>query len=262
MEKRYTCKFCGRKRNQTELTKIQSDIFKKEVWICREHASKISDVTSIRETQKKPVFLEIFSGSKHISEYAESLGFEVHNIDFEKKYNPTICGDITKIKLGDLPPVVNVAWCSVPCYVYSVMSLAKHWEKISIGHRNYYYIPKSSDAIQALRILNKTLRIIAQLNPQYYFIENPRGALRHMPQMKLVPYRHTVSYADYGFDYYKPTDIWTNCESFKPKPITGCVGRKFSSSIVDLPGSYERSLIPPGLIEEVFNSFKNKFSGL
>ena len=162
----------------------------------------------------------------------------------------------------DLPQKVNVVWCSVPCSVYSILSIATHWEKICIGHRNYHYIPKTKEAIEAMRILNKTIRIIAKLNPQYYFIENPRGALRHFPQMKLVPYRHTVSYADYGFNYYKPTDIFTNCETFKPIPITGCMGKTFESSVRDLPGPYERSLIPPALIEEVFNSIKNQFSGL
>lgn len=65
--------------------------------------------------------------------------------------------------------------------------------------------------------------------------------------------------ATLGFDYYKPTDIWTNCKDFKPKQIRGCMGVEFENSVKDLPNAYERSLIPPGLICEVFDSFKNKF---
>jgi hypothetical protein len=257
--KRYHCAICNKKRNESELIKISSDFGKKEIWSCRVHTSNYKDVVSIRTPNKKPVFLELFSGSKHISNHAERLGFEVFNIDFERTYSPWLCSDILKVKESQLPQNVQVVWASIPCTVYSVLSLANHWDKLSIGHRNYFYVPKTNEAINALKILNKTLKIIASLNPVYYFIENPRGALRHFPQMKLIPYRRSVAYSDFGMDYYKPTDIFTNCKSFQPQKLRSCVGLKFSRTVKDLSSAYERSKVPGLLIEELFNSFKHQF---
>jgi site-specific DNA-cytosine methylase len=256
---RYTCTFCGKKRSVEKLVQIKSDISKKKTWICINEASNFTDIHTIRVNTEKPVFVELFSGSKHISNAAALRGFETISVDCVPKFKPTICKDIQNLKRGDLPGNVHVLWASVPCTTYSVLSLAHHWQTHSIGYRNYYYTPKTPEAVETLRILNKTCKLIAQINPIYYFIENPRGALRHMPQMRLIPYRRTVSYADYGFDYYKPTDIFTNCKDFKPKQITGCVGRTFDNSIKDMNGAYERSLVPGLLIDEIFNSFSGKF---
>jgi hypothetical protein len=110
------------------------------------------------------------------------------------------------------------------------------------------------------------------LNPDMvFFFENPRGNLRHMPWMKEFK-RHTVWYCTYGDNRAKPTDIWTNSETWIPRPMchnykydkegniinrhchhesarrgarTGTQGRK---------GSYERSMIPVPLCDEILGS--------
>lgn len=261
---RHTCKYCGKKRNADKLRKVREPVSRKESWICLNHeTSSLLDVSRIRDTPEKPLFVEMFAGSKHISQEAERRGFDTFTLDFNPKFNCDFSGDILNFHLNNFPLLSNRAvsavWASVPCTVYSTLSIASHWEKVSLGYRQYYYLPKTPQAQEALRILNKTVTLIKQLNPVYYFIENPRGALRHLPHIKLVPYRHTVSYADYGFEVYKPTDIFTNCPDFKPKQITTHVGKTFYKKIADLSGPYERSLIPPGLISEVFDSFTNKF---
>jgi hypothetical protein len=258
-EIRKVCTYCKKKRNISELINVEDKFFNKKSWICKNHTSILKDIGSIRTNNQKPLFVEFFSGSKHISNYAESLGFEVISVDNVEKFNPTFCVDIQKFKSSMIPRRVSVIWASIPCTTYSIMNISNMWNKISIGYRNYYYIPKNQKSIEALRILNKTLRLIAELNPVYYFIENPRGALRHFPQMKLIPYRKTVAYSDYGMDYYKPTDIFTNCVDFKPIEIKSCVGMEFENSVKNLKNAYERSLIPDLLIKEIFESFKDKF---
>ena len=55
--------------------------------------------------------------------------------------------------------------------------------------------------------------LIKELNPTYYFIENPRGGMRKMTWMQDLP-RYTVTYCKYGDTRMKPTDIWSN----HPKP--------------------------------------------
>lgn len=205
------------------------------------------DVFSQRTSEEKPVFVELFSGSGHIAAAASMRGFDTVTIDIEPRFNPDICIDITNLRRSQLPGKVDVIWASVPCTVYSILNLANHWEKICIGYRRYYYVPKTPEALGALRVLSATIRLIKKLRPIYYFIENPRGALRHMPQMAFVPHRRSVHYSDYGFDYPKPTDIFTNCPHFTPIEPKG---KALSSggTVAALSDAYQRSLVPPDLI--------------
>lgn len=252
--KRYYCSICGAKRIESKMTQITSKLSNKSQRVCITHVSKLKDIIDIRDTKEKPVFVEMFSGSGHISEIARSEGYQSITIDFESKFNPDICIDIQNLRRSFLPRSVDIVWASIPCTVYSILSLAHHWDKISIGYRQYYYIPKTKEAIGALRILNKTINLIKQMNPIYYFLENPRGALRHLSHMRFIPFRRTVSYSDYGFNVYKPTDIFTNCPYFKPKEITSAVGKEFKEQIIEIKNSYQRSLVPPDLIKELFKS--------
>jgi len=255
-QKRHTCTFCSAKRNEENMILYESKFLRKKGWICKFHTSDISDISDIRPNGEKPVFVELFSGSGHISQVARDWGYDTVTVDMNPKYKPDICVDILNLRATKLPKSVSAVWASIPCYVFTILAIAHNWEKINIGNRQYYYVPKNKKAIEALRIVNKTIDVIKKLNPVYWFIENPRGALRHMPQMRLAPYRRTVSYADYGFKIYKPTDIFTNCKEFRPKEIRGAVGRKFELKIEDLSNSYQRSLVPPDLIHELFYSIR------
>lgn len=246
---RKVCTHCKRKRSEKYLVQIRDKITGKTSWICASHTSKKLDISDIKLANKKPVFVELFSGSGTVSKVARSAGFESWTVDIEEKFKPDICIDILNLRRSHLPGSVDVVWCSLPCTVYSIMSLDKHWTKVNLGYRKYYYIPKSQDALDALKILQKTISLILKMKPLYYFIENPRGALRHFPHIQFIPYRHTVSYSDYGFDIYKPTDIFTNCGLFKPTKIRTAVNRKFRSSVLDMKTAYERAIVPPALIE-------------
>jgi hypothetical protein len=92
------------------------------------------------------------------------------------------------------------------------MVVSKNWTKNPDGT----YTPKRPETIQAMEIVKKTLAIIEELKPKYYFIENPRAMLRKQPFMSDIP-RKTVTYCKYGLPYQKATEIWTNCEKWVPK---------------------------------------------
>ena len=101
-----------------------------------------------------------------------------------------------------------------------------------------------------------------------FFIENPRGMLRKMPFMQEFK-RHTIWYCQYGDDRAKPTDVWTNSETWKPRKEckngnqnchhqraprgskTGTQGKK---------GSYDRSIIPSELCKEIMESTLKKYA--
>ena len=67
-------------------------------------------------------------------------------------------------------------------------------------------------------LVSKTIALILSIRPKYWFIENPRGMLRKQEIMKCLK-RKTVTYCQYGDFRMKPTDIWTNIKTWKPRKI-------------------------------------------
>lgn len=101
------------------------------------------------------------------------------------------------------------------------------------------------------------LKLIDDLQPKYYFIENPRGGLRKMDFMQELP-RYTVTYCQYGDTRMKPTDIWSNHPNpkFKPAckngaPCHEAAPRGSSTGTQGLKGSKARSVIPEALCRHI-----------
>ena len=95
------------------------------------------------------------------------------------------------------------------------------------------------------------------------------GMMRKMPVLKKFQYT-TVMYCRYGDTRMKPTDIWSNHihglfneNGWKPRPKCFNGNRKCHHEIAPrgsktgtqgLKNDYERSKIPPLLIEEILDS--------
>jgi hypothetical protein len=122
--------------------------------------------------------------------------------------------------------------------------------------------------LHGINIVKKTLSIIRELNPRYYFIENPRGMLRKQEFMQHF-HRDTVAYCQYGAKTQKPTDLWNNLNhKFKPmcKPGSPCHEKAsrgararvqgITNSFTNLgsKGKVQRAVIPPKLMYEIFQS--------
>ena len=195
--------------------------------------------------------LELFAGSRSFSKVAERLGHEVYttdNQDFEKI--DQVC-DIFDFDLDKLPYIPDIIWSSPPCTSFSVASIGHHW--------NPDHTPKTQKAELGVAIVKKTIDIIEQLQPKYWFIENPRGKLRKLDFMQDLP-RKTVTYCSYGDMRMKPTDIWTNCNfTIRPMCFNGnkdChhepAPRGSKTGTQGLKGDYLRSQIPAELFEDIF----------
>jgi hypothetical protein len=202
--------------------------------------------------------LELFAGSRSIGNVADSLGFEVFSVDWEKYKDIDLSIDIGDLKLSDVPFIPDMTWASPDCATYSIAACSTH--------RNNSIEPKTDYAKKCDEVNQHFIGLIKEwlkINPDMvFFIENPRGMLRKMPFMQEFK-RHTIWYCQYGDDRAKPTDVWTNSEDWTPRPQckngnpnchhqsaprgskTGTQGRK---------GSYQRSIIPNQLCVDILNS--------
>ena len=101
--------------------------------------------------------------------------------------------------------------------------------------------------------------MITNLNT-LYFIENPTSFMRLMDFTENLP-RYTITYCQYGSNFRKETDIWTNHPDpqFKPPCKNGSpchlpVGHngKYGNGVQDsCSSSYERAIIPKQLCEHI-----------
>lgn len=121
----------------------------------------------------------------------------------------------------------DVVLASPPCEGFSVASIGKMWEQTPEGPR-----PKHETARYCLSVLEGVLKVIAELQPAYFWIENPRGMMRKMPQMTAYR-RETITYCSYGETRQKPTDLWGRWPpSWRPRPM--CTGdAKHGTAILD-----------------------------
>ena len=207
--------------------------------------------------------LELFAGSRSIGKASESLGYNVFSCDLNAFDNIDYAVDILEFDINKVPFKPDFIWASPPCTYFSVASIGKHWNKDNT--------PKTNNAIFGVRVVKKTISIIKELNPTYWYIENPRGKLRKLEFMKGLP-RTTVWYCKYGDTRAKPTDIWTNNlksifnpNGWQPRPEChngnkNChhepAPRGSRTGTQRLENNYERSKIPSELCIEILKSIK------
>jgi len=205
--------------------------------------------------------LELFAGSRSIGKAAESLGYEVYSSDLNDFEGIDYPIDILEFDTSKVPFKPDIIWASPPCTYFSVASIGKHWNK--------NHTPKTEQAIFGVKVIKKTIQIIKELNPKYWYIENPRGKLRKLDFMQSLP-RTTVWYCTYGDTRAKPTDIWTNNlrSVFNPdgwQPRNEChngnknchhqpAPRGSQTGTQGIKGNYNRSKIPNELCLEILKA--------
>ena len=203
---------------------------------------------------KKLKVLELFAGTRSIGKSFEKRGHEVYSIELDTQHeNIDWYADITKITADEIIERFgkpDVIWASPPCQKFSVASIGRHWIK---GTND----PKTEDAKEALKMLEDTLKLIEELDPEYYFIENPRGKMRKVDIMQNLPI-YTVTYCQYGDFRMKPTDLWTNHPDPKFKPMCKngdpchvSAPRGSATGTQGMRGSVLRSVIPEELCDHI-----------
>jgi len=160
-----------------------------------------------------PVLLELFAGTGSVGKIAKKMGYSVISVDNEdKNRKPTILQNIGTWKFKTdkrLPQKVDFLWASPPCTSFSILN-----NSMKTPHRDIKTMkPLTETGRLGNKLLAKTIAIYKYLkkkNPNLKFgMENPTGYMRRMPATKRFNLNST-SYSQYGFNYNKPTDIWTN----------------------------------------------------
>jgi len=199
--------------------------------------------------------LELFAGSRSVGKVADKLGWEVFSSDFEAFEGIDYQIDILKFDVSEVPFKPDIIWASPPCTGFSVAAIGRNWEKTETDA-----IPKTDTARLGIELVKKTIEIIEHFQPQYFFIENPRGMLRKLEIVQRFK-RQGVTYCQYGDDRMKPTDIWTNSDKWIPRPMCkngdSChisAPRGSSTGTQGLANAYERSKIPEQLCLEILQS--------
>lgn len=203
---------------------------------------------------------EFFAGSRSFSKEASKRGFVTYTTDIQDFEGiDQVCNifdfdiDLALAKTGK----PDIIWFSPPCNKFSIARCFDNW--IKLGSE---YIPKSQGAEISLLILDKINYIIKKIQPKYFIIENPRGLMRKMKAFKNYS-RHTVWYCQYGHKTAKPTDLWTNfplivktCKNGNPDCHHERAPRGSSSGIAGMKGNYERSIVPPDLINSILDQIE------
>jgi len=195
--------------------------------------------------------LELFSGNKSISKVFKEKNnqVEVISLDIEQKLNPDVCINILEWDYKIYPPNhFDVIWASPDCRSWSVAGHGRHRQLPNLE-------PKTNTAIIGEQLIYKTLEIINYFTPTYWFIENPRGLLRHFPPMKALPHCHLVYYSNYEYPMSKPTNIWSNIRLWDDEtdPKTEFPKNKWGHNVYFSSNKKNRSLIPSKLVEKIYN---------
>ena len=198
--------------------------------------------------------LDLFAGTRSVAKAFEKNGHEVYTIEWDRVHEGidwyADLFDVTAKDIIERFGKPDVIWASPPCEKFSVAAIGKHWIK---GTND----PKTEETKEALRLLEHVVNLIKELDPKYYFIENPRGKMRKVDVMQSLP-MYTVTYCQYGDTRMKPTDIWTNHPDpqFKPAckngmPCHVAAPRGSQTGTQGLKGSILRSVIPEELCEHI-----------
>ena len=157
-----------------------------------------------------PRLLELFSGTGSIGKAFRQAGWEVVSLDMDLKAGATITADFMGWDWTQFASnYFDCIWASPPRTHYSIA-------------RTNAKTPRDLEGSD--RLVQRVLDCIEYFKPTTWFFENPQtGYLKGRRVVEGLRYRD-VSYCVFGFNYRKPTRIWTNLDDWEP-PAMCCRAR-------------------------------------
>ena len=218
--------------------------------------------------------LELFAGTRSIGKAFKNAGHCVYSVDWNRDFKGIdLYIDVEYLTAKSILENFgkpDVIWASPDCTTYSIAGISHHRAKDYFTDNLY---PVSDYARKCDRVNKNLLKLIRELNPKVWYIENPRGGMRKMPFMNGLP-RFTVTYCQYETEKppeerrMKPTDIWTNHPepNFKPMckngmPCHAKAPRGSKTGTQGIKGSADRSVIPADLCRHIVKISENFVEG-
>lgn len=204
--------------------------------------------------------LDLFSGSGSFSKIARTYGYDVTSIDIRKRKNtcePSLHMDILDLDMNFFKiNEFDVIWAGIPCDI---------WSNASGGfHLDSNFTPLTEKAVIHLEIFHKTIKLLEHLSPVYFFIENPRGQMRHYQGMLDFLKRNDATtkectLSSYGFPTTKPTNIFTNFKQLKLRELDkfGRGHKNKGLHSFDNLTKAQRQTTPALLINDIFSQLRD-----
>lgn len=161
------------------------------------------------------IVFDFFAGTGSATKAFEDKGHKVIKVELDEYFEADE-RDILKLTADELISKYgrpDFIWASPPCQKFSVASLWKYWAKSPNGP-----VPKHPSVYEAIELIKHTLKLIEDLQPKGWVLENPRGMLRKQGFMAKYP-RTTITYCQYGDTRMKPTDVWGQVEGWVSRPM-------------------------------------------
>lgn len=159
--------------------------------------------------------LDLFCGYKGASEAMQRRGWFVETLDVRVCFNPTHLTDIrewTYAPKNEKKRIPDLIWASPPCQEFSRHSMP--WTRAK------------NPAPPDLSLLEAAKRIIAEINPRWWVIENVRGAIPYLgrPTKKIGAFCLWGSFPDFEGEVTKKKESlqsWQRQERARvPYPIS------------------------------------------
>lgn len=214
------------------------------------------------------ICLDLFSGLKGSSSaFADAEGWEVVTVDVDPDFEPDICADIAELQPEDLPDP-DVVLASPPCVDFSVACIVDKWEHDE--NRRPKHLPRKPQIADSVALVFRTLWLVYELSPRYWFLENPQGMLRKW----IGEPRGQVHYCQYASPFKKPTDLWGRHPPMRyrtcpGKPACGHVTNprevntfrdESRTRAIDTSNSAERARVPAELSEAVLSAVEDGYA--
>ena len=219
--------------------------------------STITTILTDRQTDRQLLVLELFAGTRSISKAFERRGHKTFCIDWDTKFEGIdLYKDVRELTADEILQKFgqpDVIWASPDCTSYSLAAISRHRKKNPItGNLD----PISEYAKFCDDVNQHVLKLIRELNPKLYFIENPRGGLCSMSWMQGIP-KYLTTYCQYVYPYMKPTHIFTNhpnpqfkhCKNGDPCHERAPRGTK--QGLQKIKSVADRATIPPLLCDHI-----------
>lgn len=191
--------------------------------------------------------VDLFSGLGGFSQAFVERGHDVITLDLDPRFKPTIVADIREIRYPSLSlnGDIDVVLASPPCKAFSVASIPHHWKDHKPGLK----------VAEAVGIVANALRLIAEIQPTYWVLENPCGMLKRM----IGDPKETIYLCSYGTKWKKPTDLWGRYPGKLKLPCAPheAAPRGSKKGVQGVSDPAERAKLPYGLSLELCKRFEN-----